>query len=228
MWRGFRMMKLTGEGRAGIQMVLLTKQRVNNRRVISNLLPSDLRSGSLPTVQTTTPWNSSNCINGLQRQALQQCYDSLLADHQEFDKALELLCIEAYWVNMISDVESYCHQCHKCQQSKLPLLSQVPLKSIAIGNGSVPFSINANKCLIVCKTVLPLPKLLLSQKHLSCLPPWTYLRLCTWSRVRTLKVMCSNRSLIDLGYRSHILLPTIHKAMAWNCSLLQLLSTYII
>ena len=44
----------------------------------------------------------------LQRRALQQCHDSPSAGHQGFNKTLELLHKEAYWVSMISDVESYC------------------------------------------------------------------------------------------------------------------------
>ena len=66
-------------------------------------------------------------------QALQQCHDSPVPGHQGFNKTLELLRKEAYWVNMISDVESYCQQCQKCQQFKLPLPSRAPLTSIPIG-----------------------------------------------------------------------------------------------
>ena len=94
----------------------------------------------------------------LQRQALQQCHDSPVAGHQGFNKTLELLCKEAYWVNMISDVKSYCRQCQKCQQSKLPSPSRAPLTSTPIGKPrkmvaidilSVPVSANGNKCLLV-------------------------------------------------------------------------------
>ena len=94
----------------------------------------------------------------LQRQALQQCHDSPVAGHQGFNKTLELLRKEAYWVNMISDVESYCRQCQKCQQSKLPSPSRAPLTSTPIGKPwqmvavdilSVPVSANGNKCLLV-------------------------------------------------------------------------------
>ena len=66
-------------------------------------------------------------------QALQQCHDSPVPGHQGFHKTLELLRKEAYWVNMISDVESYCQQCQKCQQFKLPLPSRAPLTSTPIG-----------------------------------------------------------------------------------------------
>ena len=93
----------------------------------------------------------------LQRQALQQCHDSPVAGHQGFNKTLELLCKEAYWVK-ISDVELYCRQCQNCQQSKLPSPSRVPLTSTPIGKPwqmvavdilSVPVSANGNKCLLV-------------------------------------------------------------------------------
>ena len=59
---------------------------------------------------------------------------------------------------MISDVESYCRQCHKFQQSKFPLPSRAPLTSTPIGKPwqmvavdilSVPVSTNGNKCLLV-------------------------------------------------------------------------------
>ena len=43
----------------------------------------------------------------LQRQALPQCHDFPAAGHQGINKALELLHKEAYWVNMICDVDSY-------------------------------------------------------------------------------------------------------------------------
>ena len=59
---------------------------------------------------------------------------------------------------MISDVESYCRQCQKCQQSKLPSPSRVPLTSTPIGKPwqmvavdilSVPVSANGNKGLLI-------------------------------------------------------------------------------
>ena len=94
----------------------------------------------------------------LQRQALQRSHDSPGAGHQGVDKTLELLRKEAYWVSMISDVELYCRQCQKCQQSKLPLPTCAPLTSTPIGKPwqmiavdilSVPVSAKGNKCLLV-------------------------------------------------------------------------------
>ena len=94
----------------------------------------------------------------LQTQALQECHDSPAAGHQGFNKSLELLLKKAYWTSMISDVETYCRQCQKCQQSKLSLPSRAPLTSTPIGKPwqmvavdilSVPISVNGNKCLLV-------------------------------------------------------------------------------
>ena len=59
---------------------------------------------------------------------------------------------------MISDVESHCRECQKCQQSKLPSPAQAPLTSTPIGKPwqmvavdilSVPVSASGNKCLLV-------------------------------------------------------------------------------
>ena len=94
----------------------------------------------------------------LQKQALQRCHDAPSAGHQGFRKTLEHLRKEACWVNMVSDVDLYCHQCPRCQQSKLPLPVRAPLKSTPIGKPwqmvavdilSVPTSCSGNKCLLV-------------------------------------------------------------------------------
>ena len=56
---------------------------------------------------------------------------------------------------MISDVESHCRQCQKCQQSKLSSPAQAPLTSILIGKSwqmvavdilSVPVSASGTCC----------------------------------------------------------------------------------
>ena len=53
------------------------------------------------------------------------------AGHQGFDKTLQCLKQEAYWVNMARDVDAYCRQCTICQQAKLPTptraLANVPI-----------------------------------------------------------------------------------------------------
>ena len=94
----------------------------------------------------------------LQTQALQQCHDSPAAGHQGSDKTLQLLRAKAYWSSMVNDIETYCRQCEKCQQSKLPLPPRAPLTSTPIGKPwqmvavdilSVPMSTSGNKCLLV-------------------------------------------------------------------------------
>ena len=94
----------------------------------------------------------------LQGDALYRCHDAPSAGHQGFKKTLENLCNEAYWVHMVKDTESYCRQCLRCQQSKLPLPKRAPLKSTPIGKPwqmvgvdilSVPMSCSGNKCLLV-------------------------------------------------------------------------------
>ena len=87
-----------------------------------------------------------------------QCHDAPTAGHQGFDKTLDNLRREAYWVSMTSDVKLYCQQCPRCQQSKLPLSTRAPLESTPIGKPwqmvavdilSVPTSSSGNKCLLV-------------------------------------------------------------------------------
>ena len=94
----------------------------------------------------------------LQGDALYRCHDAPSAGHQGFRKTLENLRNKAYWVHMVSDAESYCRQCLRCQQSKLPLPKRAPLKSTPIGKPwqmvgvdilSVPMSCSGNKCLLV-------------------------------------------------------------------------------
>ena len=109
----------------------------------------------------------------LQGDALYRCHDAPSAGHQGFRKTLENLRNEAYWVHMVSDTESYCRQCLRCQQSKLPLPKRAPLKSTPIGKPwqmigvdilSVPMSFSGNKCLLVIQdyftkwaNAIPLP-----------------------------------------------------------------------
>ena len=166
----------------------------------------------------------------LQRQALQHCHDSPVAGHQGVNKTLERLRKEAYWVNMISDVESHCRQCQQCQQSKLSLPSRAPLTSTPIGKPwqmvaidilSVPVVINAY---LLCKIILqngPMPfpcrirKLSPSQRYLSiCLLPWECRTLSILIRVRILRVLCLRKPLMHLGYVRRIQWPIIHKVMA--------------
>ena len=41
---------------------------------------------------------------------------------------------QAYWAGMASDAQQHCHQCNKCQMSKLPSPTQTPLQYVQIGN----------------------------------------------------------------------------------------------
>ena len=69
----------------------------------------------------------------LQPKLLHQTHDEPSAGHQGFDKTLNRLQQQAYWVGMASDVNKYCRECLKCQQMKQSLLSKAPLTSIPVG-----------------------------------------------------------------------------------------------
>ena len=169
----------------------------------------------------------------LQRQALQECHDSPAAGHQGFNKSLKLLRKKAYWTSMISDVETYCRQCQKCQQSKLSLPSRAPLTSTPIGKPwqmvavdilSVPISVNGNKCLLVVQDyftkwadAIPLPNqkaVTITKALVNLFAAMVYLRFYTLIRDRISRVLCLSRPLMHLEYRSHTPLPTTRKGTA--------------
>ena len=69
----------------------------------------------------------------LHKQALHANHDHPSAGHQGSEKTLQRLRKEAYWVSMAADVNRHCQECSKCQQSKLPMPTKVPMSSIPIG-----------------------------------------------------------------------------------------------
>ena len=94
----------------------------------------------------------------LQPKLLHQTHDEPSAGHQGFDKTLNRLQQQAYWVGMASDVNKYCRECLKCQQMKQSLPSKAPLTSIPVGRPwemiavdvlQVPMSYQHNKYLLV-------------------------------------------------------------------------------
>ena len=94
----------------------------------------------------------------LHQQALQCNHDEPTAGHQGVEKILDQLCQEVYWITMARDVEQYCRECTKCQQSKLSMLQRAPLTSLPIGRPwkmvavdilEVPLSTDNNRYLLV-------------------------------------------------------------------------------
>jgi len=94
----------------------------------------------------------------LRSEALHRSHDAPSAGHQSPDKTLDRIRTEAYWVSMAQDVERYCRDCTKCQQSKLPLPPRAPLMNIPIGRPwqmiavdilEVPVSCNNHRYLLV-------------------------------------------------------------------------------
>ena len=70
----------------------------------------------------------------LRKQALMHTHDIPTAGHQGTDKTLHRLRQEAYWVSMARDVNRYCRECTRCQQSKLTTSPRAPpLCNIPIG-----------------------------------------------------------------------------------------------
>ena len=94
----------------------------------------------------------------LQKQALQQNHDVASAGHQGSFKTLRRLRQKAYWVNMTQDVDRYCRECTKCQQSKFTAPTRAPLTNVPIGRPwqmvaidilEVPVSLHDNRYLLV-------------------------------------------------------------------------------
>ena len=96
----------------------------------------------------------------LRQATLQHNHDAPTAGHQGFERTLDRLRQEAYWVSMAKDVEKYCRECTKCQKSKLSMPQRAPLTSLPIGRPwqmiavdilEVPLSANNNRYLLVVK-----------------------------------------------------------------------------
>ena len=84
----------------------------------------------------------------LRQEALFQSHDVPMAGHQGAEKTLQRLRRQAYWVNMVQDVQQYCNSCIKCQQAKsirAPLTIGHPWQMIAIDILEVPISRNNNR-----------------------------------------------------------------------------------
>ena len=95
-------------------------------------------------------------------------YDAIMMNrpldsYQRVVKTLDRLRQEVYWVSMARNVQQYCSECTKCQQSKLSMPQSAPLTSLPIGRPwqivavyilQVPLSTNNNRYLLVCSTRL--------------------------------------------------------------------------
>ena len=99
----------------------------------------------------------------LQRDFLRQSHDSPQAGHLGADKSASHLRQMGYWVGMLQDVERYCQSCVKCQESKPPMPTKVPLTNIPIGQPwemvavdilQLPLSSQHNKYLLVVQDYL--------------------------------------------------------------------------
>ena len=90
--------------------------------------------------RTYTPDPTGNAVTvpvlpqSLRQQALQSSHDSPSAGHLGVDKTLHRLCHEAYWVSMAGDVETYCWQCTRCEQSKAPAPIRASLTSMPMAD----------------------------------------------------------------------------------------------
>ena len=96
--------------------------------------------------------------SSLRADTLKLNHDIPSAGHQGFEKTLDRLRQNAYWVSMAKDVERYCRECTTCQQSKLSMPQRAPLTSMPIGKPwqmiavdilEVPRSLNNNRYLLV-------------------------------------------------------------------------------
>ena len=94
----------------------------------------------------------------LHKEALQRSHDAPAAGHQGSQRTLARLREEAYWVSMAKDVDKYCRECKRCQQSKLSMPQRAPLINMPIGRPwqmvavdilEVPLSSNNNRYLLV-------------------------------------------------------------------------------
>ncbi|KAL5497228.1 hypothetical protein EMCRGX_G013661 [Ephydatia muelleri] len=94
----------------------------------------------------------------LYQKAMSLCHDSPTAGHQGTLKTWERIRQEAYWVNIAQDVDRYCRECVTCQKAKLPMpvrstLTNIPIgrpwQMIAIDILEVPVSTKNNRYLLV-------------------------------------------------------------------------------
>ena len=71
--------------------------------------------------------------DSLHQQAMRQAHDAASAGHQQRLNSLDKLQQLAYWVGINKDVEVYCRECYRCQETKPPAPKKAPLISIIIG-----------------------------------------------------------------------------------------------
>ena len=85
------------------------------------------------------PSSSANMVTvpilppNLQTNALRRYHDDPAGGHLGYEKSLHKLHQEAFWVSMSRDVEQYCRECVKCNESKPPAPIQAPMTSIPNG-----------------------------------------------------------------------------------------------
>ena len=56
--------------------------------------------------------------DSLHQQAMSQAHDAASAGHQQRLNSLDKLQQLAYWVGINKDVEVYCRECYRCQETK--------------------------------------------------------------------------------------------------------------
>jgi len=89
--------------------------------------------------QTYHPGPSEEAItvpilpSSFHQEALTLSHDINTAGHLGIEKTLDRLHKNAYWVNMVRDVERYCRNCTTCQKFKLSLPPCAPLQNMPIG-----------------------------------------------------------------------------------------------
>ena len=88
----------------------------------------------------------------------QQADDASSVGHHKRLKTLDNLQQLAYWVGLNKDVEVYCRECYRCQETKPPAPKEAPLISMPIGRPwqmvlvnilEVPISLRGNRYLLV-------------------------------------------------------------------------------
>ena len=89
---------------------------------------------------------------------MQQCHDIPSAGHQSFQKTLDRLRSQTYWVGMATDTRMYCETCDNCHCSKDPLPPHLPMINTPIGKPwemvavdvlKLPLSTKGNQYLLV-------------------------------------------------------------------------------
>lgn len=96
--------------------------------------------------------------NSLRKSVITRNHDIPTAGHQGAERTLDKVRKEGYWVNVAKDVESYCRECIKCQEAKLPAPVRAPLTSMPVGRPwqmvavdvlEVPVSYKNNRYILV-------------------------------------------------------------------------------